>query len=291
MTEVILLLFIGTMLIVLNVNAIKKEKKSFSSTLKDKEDNIKDYQIEIGQLRRELSETVLELQKEIEYLKLKKEANKNFTEEKSDDNLLEEKEAYKTLYNDEKAISKESEDEDFEQELRKELLKGIESMHSSKINKQDKNKVKYENKELTAEVNENNVVEQSKDENEKKAAVQHEDIDEVENKDINEVNQQIESNDEIEKEVQSGNKIAEENEQKEIDEKEEKARAKNPVKKIDNSINNYDKTDENNKSNNNSVKVNEIKAMIDQGLSVDEISEKIGIGKGEVLLIKELYIK
>lgn len=291
MTEVILLLFIGTMLIVLNVNAIKKEKKSFSSTLKDKEDNIKDYQIEIGQLRRELSETVLELQQEIEDLKLKKEANKNFTEEKFDDNLLEEKEAYKTLYNDEKAISKESEDEDFEQELRKELLKGIESMHSSKINKQDKNKAKYEDKELTAEVNENNVVEQGKDENEKKAVVQHEDIDEVENKDINEVNQQSESNDEIEEEVQSGNKIAEENEQKEIDEKEEKARVKNPVKKIDNSINNYDKTDENNKSNNNSVKVNEIKAMIDQGLSVDEISEKIGIGKGEVLLIKELYIK
>ena len=63
------------------------------------------------------------------------------------------------------------------------------------------------------------------------------------------------------------------------------------MKKEDNGLNNYNVTDENNKGNYNSVKINEIKIMLDNGLSVDEISEKIGIGKGEVLLIKELYIK
>lgn len=158
MAEVILLLFTGIALIVLNVNAIKKEKKSFSGTLKDKENNMQDYEIEIGKLRRDLSETVLELQQEIEALKL---------------------------------------------------------------------------------TSENSVVKQNEDE----------------------------------------------------------------VKKTNNTINSYDIVDENNKSDEisksnednkssgNNVKVTEIKTMLDQGLSVDEISEKIGIGKGEVLLIKELYLK
>lgn len=41
----------------------------------------------------------------------------------------------------------------------------------------------------------------------------------------------------------------------------------------------------------NNVKIDEIKRMIDDKVSMDEISEKTGIGKGELLLIKELYIK
>ena len=44
-------------------------------------------------------------------------------------------------------------------------------------------------------------------------------------------------------------------------------------------------------NNSNSVKIDEIKAMLDKNLSLDEISEKLKIGKGEVLLLKELYIK
>lgn len=41
----------------------------------------------------------------------------------------------------------------------------------------------------------------------------------------------------------------------------------------------------------NNVKIDEIKKMIDDKVSIDEISEKTGIGKGELLLIKELYVK
>lgn len=42
---------------------------------------------------------------------------------------------------------------------------------------------------------------------------------------------------------------------------------------------------------NNSIKVNEISTLLKQGLTLEEISEKLNINKGEVLLIKELYIR
>lgn len=38
-------------------------------------------------------------------------------------------------------------------------------------------------------------------------------------------------------------------------------------------------------------KIIEIKKLLQDNLSVEEISEKLGLGKGEVLLIKELYLK
>ncbi|MBV4429759.1 hypothetical protein KM803_00180 [Clostridium tyrobutyricum] len=41
----------------------------------------------------------------------------------------------------------------------------------------------------------------------------------------------------------------------------------------------------------NNVKIDEIKEMLDDNMSIDEISESTGIGKGELLLIEELYIK
>jgi two-component SAPR family response regulator len=43
--------------------------------------------------------------------------------------------------------------------------------------------------------------------------------------------------------------------------------------------------------NNNNVKVNEIATLLKRGLTLDEISEKLNISKGELLLIKELYLK
>ena len=52
----------------------------------------------------------------------------------------------------------------------------------------------------------------------------------------------------------------------------------------------YDKMNVSNNSNN-SVKINEIKDLLKQGLSIEDIAEKLNIGKGEVLLIKELYLR
>lgn len=202
MTEVILLLFTGIALIVLNINAIKKEKKSFSGTLKDKENNIQDYEIEIGKLRRDLSETVLELQQEIEALKVTRE-NDNLKSESVDYNLTEE------------------------------YIKEIEVTQNNKSNQKHGNEIKHQFGDIIEIASEHNGVKQNEDE----------------------------------------------------------------IKKTNNALNSYDivvennKSDETSKSNENNVKVTEIKTMLDEGLSVDEISEKIGIGKGEVLLIKELYLK
>ena len=52
----------------------------------------------------------------------------------------------------------------------------------------------------------------------------------------------------------------------------------------------YDKMNVNSNSNN-SVKINEIKDLLKRGLSIEDIAEKLNIGKGEVLLIKELYLR
>ncbi len=41
----------------------------------------------------------------------------------------------------------------------------------------------------------------------------------------------------------------------------------------------------------NNVKINEVEALLKENVSIEEISKRLGIGKGEVLLIKDLYLK
>jgi len=41
----------------------------------------------------------------------------------------------------------------------------------------------------------------------------------------------------------------------------------------------------------NSLKVEDVKELLQQGVSDDEIAQRLNIGKGEVLLIKELYLR
>ncbi|MBV7272200.1 hypothetical protein JMF89_04700 [Clostridiaceae bacterium UIB06] len=174
------LLLIGILLIAININTIRKEKNSFNNILNSSESNIKDYELEIGKLRKEFAETVLELQNEIQ--ELKAEIELKLTRENQEDNNRNNEEIYK--------------DEEF-------------------INNTLNNKV-----------------------------IEYENI-------INDINYDVIRNENIETE--------EVNRQQ--------------------------------KSGHNSVKVEEISKFLDEGLSVDEIAEKIGVGKGEVLLIKELYIK
>lgn len=72
------IIVIGIILIVVNYRALKRENKSFSSILLDKEATLSEEEIEIVKLRREFSETVLELQLEIERLKaIKKDTDNN----------------------------------------------------------------------------------------------------------------------------------------------------------------------------------------------------------------------
>jgi uncharacterized protein YoxC len=146
----IALFVIGILLIILNISAVKKEKKSFSGTLSHAESNMKEFEVEIGKLRREFTETIIELQSEIAELRMKKESDESEITEPYD----------------------------------------------------------------------------------------------------------------IETTVQ----IVEENSQEFIE--------------VDEEL-----------SNGNSIKINEISKFLEQDMSVDDIAEKLGIGKGEVLLIKELYLK
>lgn len=68
----ILLIVIGIILIILNVKSIKNEKNksfNFSEVLQEKENNISDVEVKVIELRREMAETILELQKDMEDIK------------------------------------------------------------------------------------------------------------------------------------------------------------------------------------------------------------------------------
>ena len=60
-----LLIFTGVILVILNVFAIKKQDKSFNGALENSIENLNDYDIKIGEIRREFSESIVELQREL----------------------------------------------------------------------------------------------------------------------------------------------------------------------------------------------------------------------------------
>lgn len=144
---------IGIFLIVFNVKALKKEKVPFDNMLSYRVDNMNEVEIKLGELRREFTEDIFELQKEIEQLK----TEKNIQKYASSTEVIPE---------------------------------SIDNIYNNEIinNELDKNSLYYE-------------------------------------------------------------------------------------------------------AENNNVKVNEIGRLLKQGLDIDEVAEKLSIGKGEVLLIKELYLK
>ncbi|MBC2580670.1 hypothetical protein [Clostridium sp. DJ247] len=219
MTE-IALLTIGILLIVVNINAIKRSKNSFSETLDVKEKDIKDYDVKIIQIRKEFAETILELQKEIETLKYKV-------------SVIESNNSKKELVHKEMSIDKDSKDEH-------KNLSNYDSDINSSTKFKNQNDISYNiNKDI--EINSNNEIEKSRDmSKDKKLNIS----------------------------------------------------AKESIhKNVENTIKNNEKKYENNKVTDNNIKIKEITKMLEDGLSVDEISKIIGIGKGEVLLIKELYIK
>lgn len=64
-----LIIIVGGILIYLNLKAIRVNDNSFKSILKDKEENSSDINLEIIQLRKEIAESLLEVQQEIEEIK------------------------------------------------------------------------------------------------------------------------------------------------------------------------------------------------------------------------------
>jgi hypothetical protein len=59
------LICVGIFLIYINVKAIQKDKDSFKYKYDNAKDNMEEFQVEIGKLRKEFAETILELQNEI----------------------------------------------------------------------------------------------------------------------------------------------------------------------------------------------------------------------------------
>ena len=71
----ILLIAVGLMLIITSMVGFKKNK--FKQEFKSALDNTNDFKVEIGKLRKEFSETILELQKEIYEVKGVENSNSN----------------------------------------------------------------------------------------------------------------------------------------------------------------------------------------------------------------------
>jgi len=80
----IILIIIGALLIFLNYKAIKKDKNTFSNVLKYKKEDITEFEIKLGSIRKDMAESLTELQQEILELKTKR-TNENLVKE--DNNL------------------------------------------------------------------------------------------------------------------------------------------------------------------------------------------------------------
>jgi len=109
-----LLIFIGLILIILNVLAIKKQNRSFNGMLGNAMGNIQDDDIRIGELRLEFSESILEVQSEImdikKMLEKRNNLNLNYDSKQKDYNLGEKlEEESNSLYLEENQIRKENE--------------------------------------------------------------------------------------------------------------------------------------------------------------------------------------
>lgn len=66
----LLIILIGIILIVINYQALKKNKSSFSNVYDNKKEDLTDIDMKIGQMRKDMAESLLEIQQEI--LELKK---------------------------------------------------------------------------------------------------------------------------------------------------------------------------------------------------------------------------
>lgn len=170
------LLLIGLTLIMLNIKGIKREKNSFTNMLQAKEMDTTETEVMIGELRREFSETILELQKEI-------------------------------------------------LELRKSLDKSDSAVENFSINLD--NKIPLSSEQIGME-----------DKNKEEKIFQ---LQELDNISINEME--------------------------------------------------YSSSEDDDSGRNNSIKIDEIGKLLSENVSVEEICERLSIGKGEVLLIKELYLR
>lgn len=220
----ILLFIIGALLIALNLKAIRKDKEKFQSVLHNVSDDIKDYDLEIGKLKKEFAETIMEIQLEIEDLKDKLKAEDKSTE-KNVQNVVIEKEnkVYKNV----------------ESNIVTEQMEHKVNLSENYIGRNYALR-KYEKNYI------NKVAEGYKDDT------------------------LIENYNQLSDDYNNGKNISSKNVE---------------IGHID------DKVSEVNDREINNVKIDDIEKFMKKGMSIDHISEELGIGKGEILLIKKLYLK
>ena len=82
----IILIIIGALLIFLNYKAIKKDKNTFSNVLKYKKEDITEFEVKLGAIRKDMAESLTELQQEILELKTKS-TNGTISQEDNNVNL------------------------------------------------------------------------------------------------------------------------------------------------------------------------------------------------------------
>ncbi len=275
-----LLVIIGATLIVLNIKAIKKEEGSFNRAMTEAESEVSEVDMKIIKMRSEFSKTITELQREISNLKddyhgeenviLKEnyEENVNLIENYSDidgkhnfieDNSEKDKENL-NIYDKPINIVPEAKYNNVKVKLseKKDIVHNKENFH--------KNLEESNNEYINSLIDTINSFE-----------------DEIciENKKNIDLNESKIENNEIDKSVDKAivGKV------KVIKTKENKVKI-DEVKVSENKDNN---SETNIKSN--SLKVEDVKKLLLQGLSDEQIAQSLNIGKGEVLLIKELYLK
>ena len=65
----ILLIIVGITLIIVNLSVLRKEENSFLNTLKNKEENFSDTDEQLIAIRKDMAESILDIQHEIESLR------------------------------------------------------------------------------------------------------------------------------------------------------------------------------------------------------------------------------
>ncbi len=81
----ILIILIGIVLIVVNLKALRKDKNSFTSVYSNKKEDLTEIDLKIGQIRKDMAESLLELQQEILELKKVSKPVDNFNDVKNFD--------------------------------------------------------------------------------------------------------------------------------------------------------------------------------------------------------------
>lgn len=81
----ILIILIGIVLIVVNLKVLRKDKNSFTSVYSNKKEDLTEIDLKIGQIRKDMAESLLELQQEILELKKVSKPVDNFNDVKNFD--------------------------------------------------------------------------------------------------------------------------------------------------------------------------------------------------------------